>query len=848
MAGKPIFPMAFTIKPNLQCNVFYVGFPLKWKNGLLQIARLKKADIKNQYALPTNSLKKMVNSWMEGIVTLQPLNNTSNDEKWLSSCIPFNEQRLNVLFGLIKVWITTTYVSDKKLPPNIVDHAKKLIQEMDVRDLVELRSQYNVKLSRDDGTVVEEAFDALPWLVVNRLIGKEIRLQDNILELQCVSKNELMSQVLVSEYGKYSYVFKFSIQTTPPERKALLLCDMSIRRWIDSRKSNDKGEKRSVYLDENVNAYVYVSKNKYYNVPIEYNYYKKCCDWKEPDKSCYNLYGYEQLPEMSELWNIIESGSDKYLLPYSVNLSSFIEPKIGTGVPIFDKVPSINQIAELLRDYVKIAECGNRVNKNSLFRSLSSVKDVSCYENKEDFRKWVSSCIESKSIKFEIYGNKNIETENFYITRLADKIREDFGVEQNDSCLKVSIEIKEISDIVLPLKEPTKQAQIDKSDCVLSILGNTDQVVGCLCLINDKKSYRLRGLDLDPKSAIRNAFGRSGRVVQFVVPEKIETYSSVKKEEKAKKALNNKIEKSVNDLYRQLGVITLLDTSKIKSEAFMDVESCVGMDVFTQVDGINNKGRFLPIFVSVNLSEGKTRVYCDAFEGGVANYRGACIELAKLYFKTNLEDLCKNASFSPAKQKIIELRNRYQDDTKRAVLFIVADGNTRALWDGISDKNINNYDCDVPYVPDEINVGTKSSGYNMSIKGSGIRIIRIRGNSEVPDYYTATNARSEDYYASTAGLFKYGQIYWNINTPPCEQKYISSLRNTKSKTPKSANAQKDMVEIYPLQLQIGDNPDDWVQYVSALCGLAIQYDQSTRYPLPLHLAENLKEYLFKIKS
>ena len=846
MAGKNIFPMAFTINTNLQREIYYVGFPLKWKNELLQIAKLKKADIKNEYALPTNVLKNMVNSWMEGIVMLQPLNIASNDKQWLSSCVPFDEQRLSVLFGIIKVWITAIYIFDNKLPPNVIDRAKKLISEMDIRELFVLCSQSNVNLSATDGTVSDEAYDALPWLAVNKLIGKKIQLKDTILELQCVGKNELMSQVLVCESGRYSYVFKFSVQTTPPERKALLLCDMSIRRWIDSRKTDNNGKKCEVYLNESINAFILVSKNKYFTVPIEYSRINKCIDWKQQDKDCYNLYGFEQLPEISELWNMVENGSQKYLLPYSVNSYSFEEPGIATGVPVFDKAPALHQIAEFLSDYAVEAEYGNRVNKNRKLSSLASLKTVSSYESKEDFRKWVSSCVESDNIKFEIYGNKGDDTESFYISKLEEKIKEDFGVDQNNSCLKVSVEIKDISDIVLALTNATKQAQIDKSDSVLSMLGKTDKVVGCLCLIKDKKNYRSGRLDLDPKSAVRNGFGRSGRVVQFVVPEKIETYSSAKKQEKADKALKNKIEKSVKDLYRQLGIITLLETAKVKTEAFMGIETCVGMDIFTQVEGANNKGRFLPVFVAVDLPVGRTRVYCDAFEGKSVNYREACIELANLYFKTNLEDLCKNASFSPAKQKLIELKNRYQDVNQRAVLFIVADGNTRYLWEGISDKCINGYNYNAQYVPTEINVGTKASSYNMALKGSGIRIIRIRGNYEVPDYYTAANSKSEDYYASTAGLFKYGQVYWNINTPPHESKYMSSLRDTKSQAPEKPNAQKDMVEIYPLQLQIGDNPDDWVLYASALCGLAIQYDQATRYPLPLHLAENLKEYLFKI--
>ena len=58
--------------------------------------------------------------------------------------------------------------------------------------------------------------------------------------------------------------------------------------------------------------------------------------------------------------------------------------------------------------------------------------------------------------------------------------------------------------------------------------------------------------------------------------------------------------------------------------------------------------------------------------------------------------------------------------------------------------------------------------------------------------------------------------------------------------------EKDMIEIYPLQLQQGDDPWDWVRYVNALRQLPIQYNQTTVLPLPLHLAKNLSEYLFDV--
>ena len=53
-----------------------------------------------------------------------------------------------------------------------------------------------------------------------------------------------------------------------------------------------------------------------------------------------------------------------------------------------------------------------------------------------------------------------------------------------------------------------------------------------------------------------------------------------------------------------------------------------------------------------------------------------------------------------------------------------------------------------------------------------------------------------------------------------------------------------MIEVYPLQLQPGDDAAEWVFYTNALRHISIQYNQSTILPLPLHLGKALEEYLF----
>ena len=139
------------------------------------------------------------------------------------------------------------------------------------------------------------------------------------------------------------------------------------------------------------------------------------------------------------------------------------------------------------------------------------------------------------------------------------------------------------------------------------------------------------------------------------------------------------------------------------------------------------------------------------------------------------------------------------------------------------------------------------NSYPLSLTDSGVRIVRIRSNQEVPDYFTELSKKSTDecpQFSSAVGIFKYGDVYWGIHARPNDSQYTSSFRVSKIDHPKQRFAEKDMIELYPLQLQSGDNTAEWIFYTNALRHIPIQYNQSTVFPLPLHLAEKLEEYLF----
>lgn len=829
MVSNPIYPVAYTIAKNYVQKLYYLGFPEKWKKDLLVIEQKKNPHFKSEYGLPTIALKKMVNNWMEGIVDFRTLKATSDDKQWLTSTTPFTEKRIRVLFGIIKAWVVGTYIVDYKVNPIAKGLAQSFNTDIRFEDIASLAFDREVDLSGDDGTVSDEAYQAIPLITVNRLLGKELEVNGTVLHLCYAAKNELISRPIEDpkSHHYYSYVFNFAVQTTPPERYALLLCNMSIRRWAPGRDNENK----DVFSENAINVHVYVGDDKYCQMPIYYSRNEKGFVWKKQDKECYDLWGYEPLIEPSELWVAVERSKKKYLLPYKSGMHSFTKTKIGVGVPVKDKADLYRQILSCLDG---IAETVDAATPGPRKRSgIPCFKNPQEYETNEDFRRWVSQCAETDKITFEIYGLSQDPNQAALMDLLQQKLQDDFGTNQKGAALTVDIVLCEAGDMQTKLLDDSRAGRIERCDELVEALGHANGVVACFFVIPGEDDYLYGG---DPKQVIRNAFALTGRVVQFIVPEK-----------DGKVADKNKIDNTVYDLYRQLGVTNLIDLKKALKFPLVDVR-CIGMHICTQIHGISNKGRFLPVFVETDLLNGKTRVKCAAFDNYSVSYREACLEMAKLFWKNDLEQLCVDACRTPAKQKLIELRNKYDTPEKKVLLIANADGNSRPLWGGISDKAIGDYEMIREYEPEQIDVGAQKVPFYFSLENSGVRIARIRYNAEVPDYFTTMRDVGDDTvkYSSATGVFQYGKTFWSIAPKPNDLRFNRSFIESRVAYPMHDYAEKDMIEIYPLQLQNGDDPWEWVRYVNALRQLPIQYSQSTVLPLPLHLAKNLSEYMFDV--
>ena len=822
--NNKIYPLAYRLSPGQTCTLYYLGFPESWKMTLLDIERKNNPRFKDEYGLRTKPLKDLVNSWMDGVIALAPLKKDSRDAHWLTSCYKYSEKDIQVLCSIIKVWVKALYVASPRVSPLVRKLANDFCDTMDWKALMALQSTDNVALTLEDGTVCDAAYQAIPLLALNHLVGKGITLHGQMLHLCYAGKNQLVSHPVTDpkSHHQYSFVFDLSVQTTPPERKALLLCQMSIRRWIPSCYSKDMP-----FLSEAINAHIKISEDKYCQIPISYSYTSKQLAWNEQNRECYNIWGYAPLPPVEAVVRDPADYAEKILLPYKNGMNGFDASKIGTGVSVLDKASLYHSISALLGDMIGAQPEAERATLKG--QKLVTYASPQEYADAEDFRRWVSKCTETNQITFELYGLWKDASQKKLLEQLQAKIEQDFGGERENFCLKIQYLRKEVGSLADEMPDSKKQTQITRCGELADMLGKADTVTACIFVLPGQEQYH----GGDPKQVLRNAFAKTGRVVQFITPDGDPN--------------QNKIENAVYDLYRQLGVVTLLNLNA-KQPAFANIP-CVGMHLCTQVQGISNKGRFLPMYISVDLLTGKTRVHCDAFAKRTVSYREACLELAQLFWENDLEQRCVEASRAPAKQKLIELKNQYYENDTPVLVVIQADGNTRAVWGGISDKEISEYALTDAYCPAQINVGMPKSPYALALADSGVRIIRIRSNQEVPDYFTELSRKSTDnkpQYSSASGIFKYENVYWGIHARPNDPQYTGSFKASRIDHPRQRFAEKDMIELYPLQLQPGDDATNWIFYTNALRGIPIQYNQSTVLPLPLHLAKCLEEYFFKV--
>lgn len=824
-----IYPMAFVPNKETKCKIYYIGFPKVWKDKLIEIERKNKPNWNEKHALPTNILKNSLNAWVDGIVNMNPIYSMSNDDKWIISCEPIDEK---IILKHINIWLTSYYLSDKKLSINTINEVDKLSETINSKDLANLKGCEEVILFDENGCAKENyTFNIFSLLIVKSLIGKQIEIGGNIIKLNYSGKNELISDIQSSGNNIFSYGIKFSLQTIPPKRETLLLCDCSIHRWIP------KTYGTMPYLNSNILAHIWVGKNKIYKIPISYDKFKKYI-WSPTDEKYYSILFKNSLPEAKEvIYNMQNFIYNEKSFPitslYRLGMESngFGKNNAGFGVSVVEKALFYNQIYPLINKYVIPIKGIKRVNSGKpkisyttpQLEKLDFRNDFNEQEQ-DTFSKSLINCIGDKPLNIHIYCQK------IYMPcakEIYNRLKSFFG---DSNKFNINIEIKSLGKLGEPLEDEKESGICKRVNEIYHEFKKTPTLIptACIIILPGKESFK----NLDPKSAIRCGFALTNRLTQFIIPWDNDIINI---EEENKK--DNKIKSTITDLFRQLGYISPLD-KKVKPNNLINVP-VIGMHLITQIDSIRGKFEFLPIFVEVNYKEGRVYVECDAFENKRVLYYQAAFELAKLFDSKNVKSRCEKAKENIIRQKFKRWESGYKAED---ILFLIeSDNNTRSICNGISDISISKYDYEAPYCPKEIDIGVKNDSDKIKLLGSKLRILRIRSNGEVPDYFT--KEKDNNKHESTQGIFYYNNTFWAIARKLQDKPYVLTYSQTRFDSRYKNFAERDMIEIYPIQLQLTDNPNDWIIYANSLRYGSVQYGEATALPIPMHLGKKLEEYI-----
>ncbi len=804
--------MAFIPRTNVTAELFYTALPREWKDKLFELYSACNNNYNPMYPIGLSSLRKNLESWLGNVVEMTNVRKDSDDSRWLISLCKPDTGRI---CEIMKIWVASEYITDKTTD-EVKELARMLIGEINSDVLSKGISSYKTRLFNDDGTAAGNfSFSAFSLIARNQLVGKNIKLFQETLHL-CSANNDIISAPLFYETNgrkmAYSFVFRLSVQTTPPECRCMLYVHTSIRRFI----YETKGEK--LYLPDNINAHIRTTPDSFRVVPIIGNYKNNAIFWNDRDLRFYNLFELHNLPEAE---SVLRSPSEYYgdnesvqiLCPQAVDTKCSKKLIIGSGVPMKDKHELYYELTTLFSSFAEPA------------RQPEILPALKHYHNNDSdlisCRNRLFECTECTKFNFEIYTNSGCEK---LVEHLENQIRSFF--KEDDHCFGVVTDIKAV-----PLGSLGDALGGDGSEFVrkrifevTQTLNQAEKITAAFVVLPGKEKYEEKR---DPKAAIRAGFAKTGRLTQFITPE------GNSAEHRAKSAFS--------DMLRQLGYT---EPCKKSLSSFLDVDF-VGMYLLSELMPICGNSRYdrvrmLPVYVTFNPVSGKVYVDCDALDRRHLLYHEALLEFSSFSQQTDFTKRCSNSCQGTVKQKLLGYSNLYR--TRPAVFIVKADGKSRSLWNGIADKTIGGYNG-AAYYPEKIDIGTKLSPFALENRGE-LRVVRIRTaeNREVPDCFTEYDSAGN--CRSASGIFRYEKVYWGLDGRDHNKEFWLSQKNSRVESPETNFDEHNLLELYPVMLNNGDDPEEWVRKVYITREAMPEYkDSPVMLPAPLHFAKLMEEYL-----
>jgi hypothetical protein len=850
---KHLRTLAFQLRPGLslqhQCEVMV--FPDVWKEPLKELARATYSrHNRDQVMIPVDSLNRALIALTPDLIHI-PRSALKRGNVWL-----YSDQQMNTesLLMIVKAWVNTAFA---QAPDS---SRQRVLQQMQADEL----HWQTTTLDLADWTVGENgtatpgdkaAFVLLPHYLATIIsdvnttfeIGNEQRKFRRAPRSVGQNGTELITWPPFIYHDKkgnewpYSIMLTLTVQTMPFQSFPVVHCNLGIRRWVGTPDSLPGGLTTAYLLTETPWIRGFKHTHSFQCAPLA---------WKKDTTTGQFHVVWGKGGELAAILEYLTSHQrQQFPNPSAINNDPFkalnigsspnaaivYHPRmkpghgVGSGLTIADRQYLLEQLQALLATTLQLTDPPERVKYS---RSQQDSK-----EEEDTVVQWraaiADACNGGLVIEIRYQDSAFAET-------MLQVLREELDMPLNvgETCttpeVAISVSTKPLGAIgdglMLDRGRKNTQDQVVEAatmrmQAIQAELPPASSGIPTLTLIElaNKDGF---DKNCDPKRVLRSGFARSGRLTQFFTPE----------DEKNKDTLEHRARYGFRDGLRQLGVGIPGSVPK----GLPELLNVIGVWFIRQNAPTNLlQGKtLLPVFVNVSMATGEIR----ATASGIYDSEGWLPYPAILRtIATGMVRSVEQPSDAlPFVQQIIEQVTR-QGDT----LLLCHAQNFRQVWPWIQNGKITR---------DWVAFGNGS--LQPITQWPGLRVIRIRSDqdNETPEWYAEKPESDEKGFSK--GLFRMGERVFASTYQPAQSfskkmpRALSKLTewqdrsgNIHSPDPSKQAWNPGLFELTVAALQPGDTPERWAALVHELRNVAIQYNDATALPLPLHLAKQIGEYV-----
>ncbi|GGN18724.1 hypothetical protein FHR83_004041 [Actinoplanes campanulatus] len=803
-------------------------FPGRWKEPLRALMRTRRAD--GPVTVPIAPLNEAITALVpDCVVTLAYAGKGDDDEDWL---LAYREINPAALFNLVAAWVRA-----QKADP---EQIRRTLSQLNASDLT--WSPVRIDLTGRGGFA--QISRLLPMEIAATLSRPEsVCPHGNLRFVRCPAATgaELMSWPPErTEDGRpFSVKIGITVQTVPTSDEWLVYLSFGVRRWLPSRGRLASDHGHSVYLAPTVPYLAGLENSRHFGTAKIRSVRVKDADGKTSyparwDDSLANVLEQagclNRLPDPEQVvatpMDYLQRTGDAAALVYRNGMLNGRREKVSAGLPLADRVPILQWITEQLAPRLHQVGPLPRV-KRTVYPGLSGIADGAIAP--AELERVVGSRLTIELLTGREAMQYALERLSMRLGRALPSAADLDRAETVVRAGPTTVTIRHVGDgrmrSALDRGGRTVQEAVqERFDDIAAALRPATGPTAALVEIGGPKEYETRTAD-DPKFAIRHGLLRTGRLSQFVTPV---TEPDVK-------ADRERCNAAVDELFRQLG----LRPSAFPFPAPGTLERQPALLALWMIR--RNKGRSrgvqrqIPIAVLVDPTGREVQVRAPKVDWQPLH--SGLLGIGDAYLNADLK-YTADGTVRFIKEAIEGVVAAYPD-----TLLLTHAQNLRGPWKTLTNGNL---------VLDALHFGA-GDPVPMS-KLPGLRHVRVRTvnpGDETPECFGV----SGDEVGQPGGLWAYlvPRLYGSTAAKPVTQtsalkgasKVVPGDYDGKPTTPRPQgnvwNAQ--FVELLVAGIQDGDRPEDWAALAHDLRNAAPYVRDTTNLPWPLHLAEQVEEYL-----